>query len=455
MDLEELLRSQRTFFETGETRRVDFRLCALKKLKKALIQREQELFAALKADLNKSHRESYLTEVGIVRSEIDFALSNLRHWAAPRRVPTPLAQFPAHSRILPSPYGCALILAPWNYPLQLALCPLVSALAAGNTAVVKPGEDAPETARVLSELLGEAFPPEYVAVVQGDAETAEELTRLPFDKIFFTGSPYVGRKVMENAAGNLVPVTLELGGKSPCIVEETADIPLAARRIVFGKILNAGQTCVAPDYVLVQNGVKEALLEAIREEITEQLGERPLENEDYGRMVNKKHFLRVCELCVGQKVFCGGRTDPAKLKIEPTVLTGVDPDSPVMAEEIFGPVLPVLGWEDWEEARAILDRNSEPLALYVFTQNRAFRERVLREVAFGGACVNDTVVHLATPHLPFGGVGSSGMGSCHGKAGFDAFTHEKSVLYRGKTDLSMRYQPYTKQKERLVRLFLR
>lgn len=450
-----LLEAQRDFFRRGDTLRTDFRLCALRRLKRAILDREGELNAALKADLNKSPDESYATETGMVLHELNFALSHLRGWAAEKARPVPLNQFPARGRVLPCPYGCALIISPWNYPFHLAMIPLISALAAGNTVILKPGEDAPATAAFLADLIAQVFPPEYVTVVQGEKEAASALLDLPFDKIFFTGSPWVGRVVMEKAAAHLTPVTLELGGKSPCIVDRTADLPLAARRIVFGKLLNAGQTCVAPDYVLVHEEVKEALLDLLREEILTQLGEAPLTNDDYVRMVNKKHFLRVCKLCVGQKVFCGGRTDPAALKLEPTVLTDVDPDSPVMEEEIFGPVLPVLTWRSWEEARAILDRNPQPLALYVFTEDKAFRDRALREIPSGGACVNDTVVHLTAPHLPFGGVGNSGMGACHGKAGFDAFTHYKSVLLRGKTDLSMRYHPYTEKKAKLVRMFLK
>lgn len=455
MGYEELLERQRAFFEKGDTLRPDFRICALRKLKGAIRRREGELNAALKADLNKAPDESYLTETGMVLSELDFAISHLRGWAAPKRRPTPLSQFPARSRVLPSPYGCTLIISPWNYPFQLALAPLISALAAGNTAVVKPGEDAPATAIFLEDLLGEVFDRDYVAVVRGDAACADSLLDLPFDKIFFTGSPRVGRLVMEKAAAHLTPVTLELGGKSPCIVDSSADLALAARRVVFGKFLNAGQTCVAPDYVLVEEAVREPFLELLQEEILRQFGEEPLDNDDYGRLVNKKHFLRVCQLCAGRKVYHGGRTDPAHLTLEPTILVDVDPDSPVMAEEIFGPVLPVLSYRNWEEARAVIRRNPEPLALYVFTRRKQFRDRVLKELAFGGACVNDTVVHLATPYLPFGGVGGSGMGACHGKAGFDTFTHYKGVLFRGRTDLDMRYRPYTREKARLVRLFLR
>ena len=450
-----LLEAQKAFFRRGDTLRTDFRICALQRLKKAILAREGELNAALKADLNKSPDESYATETGMVLHELNFAISHLRRWAAPKVRPTSLSQFPATGRVLPTPYGCSLIISPWNYPFHLAMVPLVSALAAGNTAVVKPSEDTPAVAGFIADLIAEVFAPEYVTVVRGHREVNQALLDLPFDKIFFTGSPFVGQVVMEKAAAHLASVTLELGGKSPCIVDESADLALAARRIAFGKILNAGQTCVAPDYVLVHERVKEEFLSLLREEILRQLGEDPVNNDDYVRMVNKKHFLRVCELCVGQKVYCGGRTDPAKLKLEPTVLVDVEPDSPVMQEEIFGPVLPVLSWRTWEDVRGVIDRNPEPLALYVFTGDKTFRERALTQITSGGACINDVVVHLATPHLPFGGVGNSGMGSCHGKAGFDAFTHYRSVLCRGKLDLPMRYQPYDEKKARLVRMFLK
>lgn len=453
--MKELLAAQKAFFARGETLEVNYRICALKRLRDAIRDREGELNEALKADLNKSPQEAYLTETGMVLSEIDFAISHLRRWALPRRVPTPLSQFPARSLIIPVPYGCVLILSPWNYPFLLAVSPLVSALAAGNTAVVKPGEEAPATAAFLESLLRELFQPDYVAVVQGGAEASQALLAQAFDKIFFTGSPRVGRLVMAQAAQNLTPVTLELGGKSPCIVDQSADLPLAARRIVFGKFLNAGQTCVAPDYVLVQASVKERLLELLRGEIQAQYGDG-LGNESYVRIVNRRHFDRLTGLLEGQRIYCGGRGDPATLKLEPTVLDGADPDSLVMTQEIFGPILPVIAWEERGEALRFVAGRPAPLALYLFTRDKAWGKELLGRVGFGGGCVNDTVVHLASPWLPFGGVGNSGMGACHGKAGFDAFTHEKSLLQRGgKPDLDMRYQPYSNRKSALVRFFLK
>lgn len=451
--MEELLAGQRAFFFQGGTREISRRMEALRALGAAIRRREGELNAALKADLNKSPEEAYLTEVGLVLAELEFAVAHLKKWATPRRVPTPLAQFPAKSVIFSAPYGCVLVISPWNYPFLLAISPLISALAAGNTAVVKPGEDAPATAAFLEELLGEVFPRTYVAVVQGGQEASEALLAQPFDKIFFTGSPRVGRLVMEQAARHLTPVTLELGGKSPCIVDATADLPLAARRIVFGKFLNGGQTCVAPDYLLVEAGVKDRLATLLAEEIRRQYGPRPLENEHYVRMVNQRHLDRLLGLLEGQTVLHGGRWD--RLTLEPTLVDTPHWDSPLMEEEIFGPILPIVPWTHWSEVAELVNRRPNPLALYLFTGDRTRERELLGQVRFGGGCVNDTVVHLASSRLPFGGVGASGMGACHGKAGFDAFTHEKSILFRGRwPDLPMRYAPYTPHKSRLIRFFL-
>ncbi len=456
MEYQTLLARQRAFFDGGNTLGIEGRICALKKLKDGIRRQEGALTAALKADLNKSREEAYLTEIGPTLSELDFAISHLRKWAAPRRRPTPLAQFPARSMVYPAPYGCALILSPWNYPFQLAVIPLISALAAGNTAVVKPGEDAPATAAALARLLADCLPEELAAVVQGGPETSQALLTLPFQKIFFTGSPRVGKLVMAQAARQLIPVTLELGGKCPCVVDETADLPLAARRIVFGKLLNAGQTCVAPDYVLVHASQKPALLSHLKAEILRQYGARPLENQGYVRIVNRRHFDRLTALLEGESLFCGGEADPERLKLAPTVVDEPDWDSPVMAGEIFGPILPVLSYEEDDAIFAALARHPDPLALYLFSRRKPWREEMLRRLSFGGACVNDTVVHLSSPYLPFGGVGTSGMGACHGKAGFDAFTHEKSVLIRGgRPDLDVRYQPYNSRKEALVRALLK
>ncbi len=456
MEYQALLARQKAFFDRGAALDTDFRICALKRLKDAIRRETADLANALWEDLNKSPSEAYLTEIGPTLSEIDFAISHIRRWTRPRRVPTPLAHFPAKSRIYPSPYGCTLILSPWNYPFQLAVIPLISALAAGNTAILKPGEDAPATAAALARLVKGCFPEEYVTVVQGGAETSQALLSLPFRKIFFTGSPSVGRLVMAQAAEHLASVTLELGGKCPCIVDETADLALAARRIVFGKFLNAGQTCVAPDYLLVHEEKKEPLLTLLKEEISRQYGRDPLKNPSYVRIINRRHFRRLTALLEGERILWGGVGEEASCKLVPTLLDGPAWDRPVMEEEIFGPILPLLTYRREEEVYAALERHPEPLALYLFTRRTPWREKLLRSLTFGGACVNDTVVHLANPHLPFGGVGTSGLGSCHGRAGFLAFTHEKGVLIRGgRPDLPFRYPPYSSQKDWILGQFLK
>jgi len=452
MDVEKLLAGQRAFFATGAARDVDYRLWALGRLEEAVSRREKELFRALHRDLRKSPMESYMTEVGILKSELSLLRKNLRRWARPRVVPAPLAQFPAVGKRYPQPYGQVLVMAPWNYPVQLSLVPLAEALAAGNTVILKPSEDAPATSELLAALIGEILPPEYAAVVQGDRAVGESLLRQRFDYIFFTGGPAVGRLVMEAASRHLTPVTLELGGKSPCIVDETADLPLAARRIAFGKLLNSGQTCVAPDYVLVQEGVKEQLMGLLKRSIQDFFGPAPLRDPDLPRIVNQRRFDQLARLLEGQRVVFGGGCRRDGLLIEPTLVDSPEPGSPLMQEEIFGPILPVLPYRTLEDAIAFVNAREKPLALYLFSRDREAQRRVLAETSSGGSCVNDTVVQLSVPGLPFGGVGQSGMGAYHGKAGFDTFTHYRSVLCRGnRPDLPVRYPPYNKKKLAVVR----
>lgn len=456
MQIEAISAAQRAFFATGKTRAAAFRRHALDTLREALCAREAQLCAALREDLHKSPFEGYMCEIGLVKSEIDYMRRNLTRLARPRRVKTPLAQFSAQSFVEAEPLGVSLIMSPWNYPVLLSLDPLVGAIAAGCCAVVKPSAYAPCTSRVLKELLEGCFPPEYIAVVEGGRAENEALLEQQFDSIFFTGSVAVGKLVMEKAARWLTPVTLELGGKSPCIVDETAELPLAARRIVFGKYLNAGQTCVAPDYVLCQESVRDELLERMQEEITEQFGASPLENPDYGRIVNERHYRRLMGLTGSGRTVCGGAGRAETLQIAPTVLADVSPDSPVMQEEIFGPILPVLTYKTLGEAIDFVNARPRPLALYLFTTDKSAERRVLRGCRFGGGCVNDTVIHLATSAMGFGGVGESGMGSYHGQRSFDTFTHYKSIVRKANwIDLGIRYQPYTPEKEKLMRKFLR
>ena len=456
MDIPALVRAQRTYFQTGATLPVQTRQAALDKLRRALLAWEGRLEAALAADLNKSPAESYLCEVGLTLSELGYVRRRLARWARPRsRLPS-LAQLPGRSFTLAEPRGVVLILSPWNYPLLLSLEPLVGALAAGNCCILKPSEHAPATSAALRELLAQCFPPELVSVAEGGPEVSRALLAEKFDYIFFTGGTGIGRQVMAAAAAHLTPVTLELGGKSPCVVDATARLDLAAKRLVFGKLLNCGQTCVAPDYVLADRRIKDELIGRLRHWMAALYGTDPLDNEGYVRMVDRRHFDRVMGLIDPDKVVYGGKGDPETLKIQPTILDGVSPGDPVMEEEIFGPLLPVLPFNRLQEAADFISRRPRPLALYLFSQDRAARRLFLERVPFGGGCVNDTVIHLASSRLPFGGIGDSGMGAYHGRASFDTFSHHKSVVVKGAwPDPSFRYPPYTPWKETLIRLFLR
>lgn len=457
MNIHETVQAQRAYFNTGATLPVSFRLEMLRKLRDAVDRRERDLADALSADLGKSAYESFMCEIGLARTEITYMLRHTRRLAGERTVRTPLVQFAARSFRKPSPYGNALIMSPWNYPVLLTLDPLADAIAAGNTAVVKPSAYAPAASALLAEIIGDCFPAEYVAAVTGGRRENAALLEEKFDFIFFTGSQEVGKEVLRRAAEHLTPAVLELGGKSPCIVDETARLPLAARRIVFGKYLNCGQTCVAPDYILCHSSVKDRLVEALRREIRRQYGAEPLDNPSYGRIVNEKHFQRLLGLIDPDKVAAGGQSRPETLQIAPTILDRVAGDDPVMQEEIFGPILPVLTYDRFEDLYAALADRAKPLALYLFSQDRARVREAMSRFRFGGGCVNDVVIHLASSELGFGGVGESGMGAYHGRAGFEAFSHTKSIVDK-KTwvDLPMRYQPYQEGRYgKLVRLFLR
>ena len=454
MEIQELAAQQRTYFNTGATRTAAFRRQALERLRAALLEHEEELNVALLADLNKAPAESYFTETGMVLEELRFQLKHFEKWARPRRVITPLAQFPSRGELLPEPYGCVLIMAPWNYPVQLCLIPLVGAIAAGNCAVVKPSAYAPASSAAIAKLLGEIFPPEFVAVVEGGRAENQALLEQKFDYIFFTGSPAVGREVMAAGAKNLTPVTLELGGKSPVIVDSTADIPLAARRIAFGKVLNAGQTCVAPDYLLLHRSVKDAFVREYRRALEEFFPGG--DYEELPCIVNDKHFRRASCLLAEQRVLIGGETDATRRFIAPTLLDETDPAAPVMQEEIFAPILPMLCWQEREEVVRFVQSRPKPLALYLFTRDKEMERAIFDRCSFGGGCVNDTIVHLACSGLPFGGVGNSGMGSYHGKQSFDTFTHYRSVLKKANwLDLPMRYHPYSGEKLRWIKRFLK
>ena len=455
-EINSLVTRQRKYFQTGATRPVSVRITALRGLYTAIVKYENEIHDALKKDLGKSGFESYMCETGLVLEEISCMLKHIRRFAGEKRVRTPLAQFHSRSFKKPSPYGVTLIMSPWNYPFMLTLSPLVDALAAGNTAVVKPSAYSPNTSEILRKILSQCFDPQYVAVVTGGRAENTCLLREHFDYIFFTGSQTVGKEVMRNAAEYLTPVTLELGGKSPCIVDQTADIRLAARRIVFGKYLNCGQTCVAPDYIYCHRSVKDSLVKEIQRQIQLQYGEEPLHNPDYGKIINKKHFDRILGLIEEKKIVHGGNSDRDTLRIEPTVLDNVTFADPVMQEEIFGPLMPVLVFDNLDEAITRINAMPHPLALYFFTSDKAAAKDVTSRCGFGGGCINDTIIHLATTEMGFGGFGESGMGAYHGKTGFDTFSHYKSIVDK-KTwiDLPMRYQPYRKTHEKMVRYFLK
>ncbi len=457
MEIDQILDRQRKFFLTGATLSVDLRIQMLKKLRCTVQKNEKRIAAALKADLGKSDFESYMCETGLVMAEISYMIGHARRFAAERRVSTPLAQSFSRSYKKPSPYGNTLIMSPWNYPFLLTMDPLADAIAAGNTAVVKPSAYSPATGAVIKKILSECFPPEYVAVVTGGREKNAALLEKKFDFVFFTGSQAVGREVLRHTAETLTPAVLELGGKSPCIVDRTADIKLAAKRIVFGKYLNCGQTCVAPDYVLCHSSIKYRLLEEICRQVRRQYGEQPLDNPDYGKIINEKHFRRLCRLMDREKIVLGGEVREETLQIAPVVMECAGWEEPVMQEEIFGPILPVLTFDSFSELYALLAGKPKPLALYLFSSDRRRIRQAMERCAFGGGCVNDTVIHLATSEMGFGGVGESGMGAYHGREGFEVFSHTKSIVDK-KTwlDLPMRYQPYQRSLYGgPLRLFLR
>ena len=451
-----ILAKQRAFFASGRTIPVSFRQEQLHKLKRSMLAHEKDLNEALQKDLGKSRMESYMCEVGLTLSELTWMQRHLGSHSAEKRVPTPLAQFAARSFRSPSPYGTVLIMSPWNYPVLLTLEPLIDAIAAGNTAIVKPSAYAPYTCEVMKQIIEECYPQSYVAVVTGGRAENQTLLQQRFDMIFFTGGKTVGREVLRHAAEYLTPVTLELGGKSPCIVDSSAKIKLAARRIVFGKYLNCGQTCVAPDYVLCDKTIRDELVLAIQAEIRRQFGAAPLENPNYGKIVNWKHFERLLGLIDERKLVCGGQNNPDTLRIAPTVLTDVTWEDAIMGEEIFGPILPVLTFDTLEEAIQTVEAHPHPLAFYFFSENKTAQKQVLNCCRFGGGCINDTVIHLATSAMPFGGVGESGMGGYHGKAGFETFSHYRSIVDK-KTwmDLPIRYQNYTALKEKMLHMFLK
>ena len=443
MDISQLVTNQHEYFLTQATKPYAFRLGKLVALRDWITKNEQRILAALHEDLGKSACEAYMTEIYMALDEVKLAIRKLGGWMRPERARVAVGQIPGRCRVYSEPHGVTLIMSPWNYPFQLTVVPLIGAIAAGNCAVVKPSSYSQATSALVAAMARELFAPEYVAVVEGGRKENGELLEQRFDFIFFTGGAEVGRLVMEKASKHLTPVSLELGGKSPVIVDESADIALAARRLAWGKYLNSGQTCVAPDYVLVHHSREQALVEALIKQIREMYTSAPLANPDYPHIINEKHFERLSGLLSSGVVSHGGQVDAQSRRIAPTVLTDMSPDSPVMQQEIFGPILPILTYRKLDEAFELIRSHPKPLALYLFTQSREVEARVLSELSYGGGCVNDVVMHLATSHMPFGGVGESGMGGYHGKYSFDAFSHKKSVLKRfAKPDIALRYPPF-------------
>ncbi len=454
LKVEELIQEQRDYFNSDQTKDVEFRLKQLKRLKAVILDYREDILEALQKDLKKAEFESYMTEVVMVIDEINFTIKHLKSWAKPRRVRTPLLHFWSSSYIHTDPYGVTLIISPWNYPFQLTLAPLIGAIAAGNCIVIKPSEYSTYTSEVIAELIQENFSQEYIAVVNGGVEVSKALLAERFDYIFFTGSVQVGKIVMKAAANYLTPITLELGGKSPCIVDSEVNIDLAAKRIVWGKFINCGQTCIAPDYLLVHQDIKEVLLNRIKEYIIEFYGKNPIKSKDYPRIINQKQFDRLIELLDQGQIIIGGEKDQKELYIAPTIIDQITWRDKIMEEEIFGPLLPVLEYQDLDQVISQVKQQEKPLALYFFSTNKFNHDRVLKELSFGGGCINETIMHVANYHLPFGGVGNSGLGSYHGKYSFDTFSQQKGIIKKSFLfDFNFRYPPYNDKVKWIKRIF--
>lgn len=456
MDIKELVKTQREFYQTQYTKDINHRIQTLKALRTWILEHQNRIIEALKKDLNKDAVESYMCEIGLVLSELNYQLKHIKKWSRNKYVWTPISQFYGTSFESYEPYGVTLIMSPWNYPFMLSIEPAVGAIAAGNTVIIKPSAYAPNVSHVIKQMVSESCDERYVAVVEGGRSENTELLEQRFDYIFFTGSVNVGKLVMEKASRYLTPVTLELGGKSPCIVDDAKSLKLAAKRIAFGKFLNAGQTCVAPDYLLIKDKYKDQFIQYMKDAIHEFFGDQPLQNPQLVKIINQKHFDRLSHLLENQDIVIGGKGNPETLQIEPTVVDHVDGNNPLMQEEIFGPILPILTYQNIDEAIAFINQREKPLAFYIFSQNKAIQKKLLKHCSFGGGCINDTIIHLATSELGFGGVGNSGMGSYHGKKSFETFSHTKSIVKKATwIDLPMRYYPYNSMKDKLIRMFLK
>lgn len=453
MTIESVVSSQHHFFNTNATKDLSFRRESLEKLLEAIEENKDTIYHALKADLGKSEQESYMTEVGLIIRALKSAILNLRKWAKPLRHKTPLSHFSSKSYVLSEPYGVALILAPWNYPFFLSMSPLIGAIAAGNCVVLKTSRSSSHTSAVISTIINNTFSSSYIYAVDSSCEY-NDILNCKYDYIFFTGSERVGRIVMRHASENLTPITLELGGKSPCIIDKSANLKRAAKRIAWGKLLNAGQTCIAPDYVVVPAEKKDSFVSYLQK-YTQQLMPNPLANEDYPHIINLHHFIRLRNAIDKTSDVVGGKCDDKTFKIEPAFFTEASFDDDIMKSEIFGPILPIISYENLDNVLDTIKQRPKPLACYIFGKDHSFQQKILSTLSFGGGCINDTIMHVANENLPFGGVGSSGMGRYHGKYSFDTFSHKKSILAKGSFDMPFRYGPYSDKKYRTIRFFLR
>lgn len=453
MKIKTINQNQKAFFNSNVPQAIPYRKAALKKLLRTIENKEDEIYKALFEDLKKSKYESLVTEIFIIKKEIKSTLRNLNSWSKTKRIPSSLINYPTRDYLIPEPYGCTLQISPWNYPFQLALVSVINAVGAGNTVVLKPSEYAPKTSEIVEEIINESFVPEHVCVVQGDAKVSTELLKLRWDYVFFTGSTSVGKIVAQAAAKHLTPYTLELGGKNPCIIDQTAPLTLTARRIVWGKYVNCGQTCIAPDYLLVHQSIVSELNQALILEIKKAFGENPQQSSSYGKIINQKHLLRLKKMLEGESIIHGGKVDEKELYFEPTLINQPNLNSEIMKDEIFGPLLPILSYENEEELKPIINRYEKPLGFYVFSKRNSFIKKIHSEYSFGGGVSNDTVIQFSNDKLPFGGIGHSGTGAYHGKYGFDTFTHYKPFVKKALwLDLPLRYAPYPKSFDLLKKI---
>ena len=454
MEFKNYIEDQEKYFKNGETLPISKRKKLLKSLKKEILSNEDKIFKALNNDLKKCSYETYLSEIGILITEIDLFLKNLEKWAKPKKVKSSLLSFPSSDYIYSEPYGKILVISPWNYPFQLAILPVMSAVAAGNTVVLKPSEHAPHTSKLVKEVIESVFDKSHVLVIEGAAETAEKLLRYRWDYIFFTGSVRIGKIVAAAAAKHLTPTTLELGGKNPCIIDDTIDLRLASRRIVWGKFINAGQTCIAPDFLIVKRNIKDELIKHLSEEIKKSYGENPKNSEDYPRIINRTNLSRLSNLIKDTKIVFGGEHDLETCYFSPTIIDEPDIESDLMAEEIFGPILPIISYDDENKIEELISKYEKPLALYVFSSNNNFSEKIIRKYSFGGGAINDTIIQVGNPNLPFGGIGHSGIGKYHGKTSFDQLSHKKAIVKKGNwLDIKIRYAPYKGKLETVKKFF--